>query len=104
MERNDGWVRVGFIRGDTYEDALAKAQRNGIVATIGTLTLPFILAFDIAQTSDRCDKLMQSLNVLAIKYGEGIHARVEYLEHRLKNMHRGQGLYASKTRFSPHQL
>ena len=104
MERNDGWVRVGFIRGDTYEDALAKAQRNGIVATIGTLMLPFILAFDIAQTSDRCDKLMQSLNVLAIKYGEGIHARVEYLEQRLKNMHRGQGLYASKTRFSPLQL
>ena len=92
MERNDGWVRVGFIRGDSYADALANAQRNGIVGTVATLPLPFILAFDIAHTSDRCDKLMQSLNVVAIKYGEAVHARVEYLETRLMNMHRGQGL------------
>eukprot|EP01052_Picozoa_sp_SAG31_P014834 SAG31_NODE_935_length_10892_cov_7.109886_3_plen_583_part_00 len=96
VERSYGWVRAGLLpRGESEEAALERAIWNNVVGTIAVLPLPFILAFDIASTSDMCDGLMQSLNKVAIKAGETLHNRINYLESRLVRMNRGQGRSAT---------
>jgi hypothetical protein len=56
------------------------------------LLVPLVLAISIARTGSLCGDLMDSLNQVAIKYGEACHTRVDFLETRLKQLNRGQGL------------
>ena len=71
--------------------------------TIAVLPLPFVLAFDVAATSDKCDQLVASLNDLAIRAGAAVHDRIHFLEDRVSLMNRGQvwtRLLASRLRSS----
>ena len=54
--------------------------------TIAVLPLPFVLAFDVAATSDKCDQLVASLNDLAIRAGAAAHDRIHFLEDRVSLM------------------
>ena len=56
------------------------------------LPQPLLLAISVARTCSLCGDLMDSLNQVAIKYGESCHARVDFLETRLKQLNNGQGL------------
>jgi len=54
--------------------------------------MPFWVASDIAQTSSLCDELMDTINDAGIRYGDTSYARIAWLESRLKQLNRGQGL------------
>ena len=57
-----------------------------------TSCAPLLIANDVAQTSSCCDLLLSKLNDLGIKHGEGCHARIDWLETRLRRLHNSQGL------------
>ena len=50
-----------------------------------------VLAIDIAATSTLCDKLMAVLHAVGIKHGPEHHAKIEWLEIRLRGLTRGRG-------------
>ena len=92
-ERAKGFVPV-------YGGTVESQRRNMLVGFALLAVLPVLLLSDVAATSARCDKLMAKLNevgiqatsMCSVRQMEVVNLRLNFLEARLKNMHRGQGL------------
>jgi len=54
--------------------------------------VPFWMASDITQTSSLCDQLVDTINDAGIRYREPCYTRIAWLESRLTQLNRGQGL------------
>jgi hypothetical protein len=92
-ERAKGFVPV-------YGGTVESQRRNMLIAFAFLAVLPVLLLSDVAATSARCDKMMaklnevgiQATNMCSVRQMEVVNLRLNFLEARLKNMHRGQGL------------
>eukprot|EP01045_Picozoa_sp_COSAG04_P002523 COSAG04_NODE_92_length_26689_cov_12.755434_8_plen_495_part_00 len=85
-----GLSRQELMRNPTSALAFAK-QQHLVISFIALLlaAIPLAVAADVAQTSTRCDQL---LNVLNDKRNAANHEQITWLEHKLLRYHNGQGL------------